>query len=265
MLLKDKVAIIYGGSGAIGGATARVFAREGAKLVLVAQTVSRLDAIAQDAKRVGASVETAQVDVNDQEAIEKHAAVVADRHGGIDIVLNAFSIMHVQGTLFADLSLEAFMRPIEGFLRALFITSRAVAPHMGKRGSGVILTLSTPGSNMTTPGCLGYLTTCAAKEAFSRALANELAPRNIRVVCLRPHAISDAPAAGSYTEKVFAPMAAAAGLTVPQLLDVAAEGTMLKRLPTLSQVAETAAFLASDRAAAMTAAVANLTCGAVPD
>jgi NAD(P)-dependent dehydrogenase (short-subunit alcohol dehydrogenase family) len=136
---------------------------------------------------------------------------------------------------------------------------------MGKSRSGVILTLSTPAARVTPPGCLGYITTCAAKEAFSRALASELAPRNIRVLCIRPHAISDAPAAGSYTQVLFAPMASAAGMTVAQWLEHAAQGTMLKRLPTLSDVAETAAFLASDRASAMTATVANLTCGVVTD
>jgi enoyl-[acyl-carrier-protein] reductase (NADH) len=77
--------------------------------------------------------------------------------------------------------------------------------------------------------------------------------------------VTDAPASGSYTKDLFKPAAAAAGLSVQEWLAGLAQSTMLKRLPTLSEVAETAAFLASDRAGAMTGTVANLTGGALVD
>lgn len=264
MLLEGKNAVIYGGGGAIGGVAARVFAREGANVFLVGRTQARLDKVARDITAAGGKVETAQLDVLDEAAVGKHASAVAAKAGGIDVVLNATSVMHDQGTLLSELSMEAFMLPIDGFLRPLFITSKAVAPHMGKTRPGVILTLTAPAARMTVPGHLGHIVSCAATEAFSRALAGELAPHNVRVLCIRPHAISDAPEAGSYTGALFEPKAKAAGLSVSQWLG-AAQTTMLKRLPTLADVAETAAFLASDRAGAMTAAVANLTCGAVVD
>jgi NAD(P)-dependent dehydrogenase (short-subunit alcohol dehydrogenase family) len=116
-------------------------------------------------------------------------------------------------------------------------------------------------------GILGHSASGAAREAFSRVLAAELAPRGIRVICIRPHAIADAPAAGSYTKELFKPGADAAGLSVEEWLPDSgiAGGTMLKRLPTLSEVAETAAFLASDRAGAITGTVANLSAGALVD
>ena len=155
----------------------------------------------------------------DQQAVERHADAIAAKAGGIDIALNAVSVMHDQGTLLADLSLEEFMRPIEGFLRTLFITSKAVARHMGGKRPGVILTLSEPGSKLAVGGILGHAASAAGKEAFSRVLAAELAPRNIRVIDIRPHAIIDAPAAGSYTKDVFKQFAAAAGLSVQELLD----------------------------------------------
>jgi NAD(P)-dependent dehydrogenase (short-subunit alcohol dehydrogenase family) len=174
--------------------------------------------------------------------------------------------MHDQGTPIASLTLDDFMLPIDRFLRTLFITSKAVAPYMGKRRPGVILTLSTPGSKVASPGDLGHCVSVAGTEAFSRVLAAELAPSNIRVVCLRPHAIDDAPGAGSYTGKLFARKASALGMSGgAELLGGFAQGTMLKRLPTLSEVAETAAFLASDRAGAMTGTVANLSAGALVD
>jgi NAD(P)-dependent dehydrogenase (short-subunit alcohol dehydrogenase family) len=271
MLLTNKNAVIYGGSGAIGGAVARVFAREGAKVFIAGRTQSKLDAVAADITAAGGAVETFLVDAFDEKAVEKHAKAIAEKAGSIDIVLNAVSVMHDQGTFLADLALEDFMRPVDGFLRTLFITSKAVAPHMGGKRPGVILTLSTPGSKLPAAGVLGHCVTCAGVEAFSRVLAAEMAPKNIRVVCLRSHGIADAPAAGSYTKDLFKTLMpykeTANDQPVADWLPDSplAQSTLLKRLPTLSEVAETAAFMASDRAGAMTGAVANLSCGAVVD
>jgi NAD(P)-dependent dehydrogenase (short-subunit alcohol dehydrogenase family) len=265
MLLQDRTAVIYGGGGAIGGAVARVFAREGAMVVIAGRSPSRLEGVAQEIRAAGGCVETAQLDVLDERAVDAHATAVARRFGGIDVAMNAVSFMHEQGPLLPQLSLDEFMRPIDSFLRSLFITTRAVAPHMGRTREGVILTLSTPAAKMAVPGHLGYSSTCAATEAFSRSLAAELGPGNVRVVCIRPHAIADAPAAGSYTGELFEPKASALGLSVEEWLGGAAQGTMLGRLPTLADVAETAAFLASGRARAITGSVANLTCGSLVD
>lgn len=265
MFLKGKNAVIYGGGGAIGGAVARIFAREGATVFIAGRTQAKLDAVARDIAAESGVIETAQVDVLDERAVEEHAKAVAAAAGGIDIALNAVSFMHDQGTLLADLSLETYMHPINTFMRSLFTTSKAVAPHMGKKRPGVLLTLTAPAAKMAVCGHLGHIVSCAGIEAFSRALAAELAPSNVRVLCIRPHAIADAPEAGSYTGALFEPKAQAAGLSVSQWLGGAAETTLLKRLPTLSDVAETAAFLASDRAAAMTGTVVNLTCGALVD
>ena len=105
MLLRNKNAVIYGGGGAIGGAVARIFAREGARVFIAGRTQARLDGVAADIAAGGAA-ETAQVDALDQQAVEQHAAAVAAKAGGIDIALNAVSVMHDQGTLLAELSLE---------------------------------------------------------------------------------------------------------------------------------------------------------------
>ncbi|MCU7726388.1 SDR family oxidoreductase [Actinoplanes sp. KI2] len=267
LLLEDRNAVIYGGGGAIGGAVARVFAREGARVFLAGRTRARLDAVARDIAAAGGKAETDQVDVFDQQAVEKHAEAIAATAGSIDIALNAVSVPHDQGTLLAGLSLEEFMRPIDGFLRTLFITSKAVARHMGRRRPGVILTLSEPGAKLAVGGILGHGVSAAGKEAFARLLAAELAPANIRVVDIRPHAAVDGPAAGSYTKDLFRPIAAAAGQSVEELLDggAMAQGTLLKRLPTLAEIAEAAAFLASDRAGAITGTIANLSAGALVD
>lgn len=265
MLLENKTAVIYGAGGAIGAAVARAFAREGAKVFLAGRTLTKLQAVARDVAAEGGVAEAAQVDALDETAIVKHADAVAEKTGGIDIALNAVGILHLQGTPLAELSLQDFAHPITAYTRTNFLTAKAVARHLVRQGSGVILTLSTPGSRMSGTGFLGYGTTCAAIEAFSRILAGELGRNGIRVICLRPNAIPEAMAT-SHVRDVFGGVAARAGTTVEAMLaDWARTVPLLKRLPTLAEVANFAAYAASDRASAMTGAIANLTCGSLVD
>jgi 3-oxoacyl-[acyl-carrier protein] reductase len=263
--LENKNALIHGGGGAIGGAIARAFARQGAKVFLAGRTLAKLEAVARDVSGAGGVAEVAQVDALDERAVNSHADDVAARAGRIDIAVNAVGILHVQGTPFAELSLEDYALPITAYTRTNFITAKAAARHMMKAGRGVILTVSTPGSRMAGSGFLAYGVTCAAVEALSRLLAAELGSSGIRVNCLRPHAIPEATLMGSHSREVFGHVAERAGLTVEAMLAGTAETTLLKRLPTLDEVANVAAFLASDQASAMTAAIANLTCGALVD
>lgn len=260
-MLKDKVAVIYGGSGAIGSAVARAFAQEGAKVFLAGRSRTKLERVAKEI--VGAEV--ASVDALDQRAVDQHADDVARRAGGIDIALNAVGVAHVQGVPLADLSLQDYWLPLETYLRTNFITSKAVARHMAKKGSGLILMLSTPAGRMPGPGFMGHSVACAGVEAMTRHLAGELGANGVRVVCIRSHAIPQAVDAGSHSANVFGEVASRAGMTVDQMLDGAAAGTLLKRLPTLAQLAGTAVFLASEHGGAMTGAVANLTSGMILD
>ena len=257
--------MIHGGGGAIGGAVAREFAREGARVFLAGRTQAKLDAVASDIRAAGGMVEAAQVDAFDSLAVERHADAVATKAGGIDVALNAVGTFHVQGTPFAELALEDFAQPITAYTRTHFVTAKAVSRFMVKKGSGVILTLSTPGSRMSGTGFMGIGVACAAIEALSRLLASELGPRGIRVICLRPDAIPEAAASGSHARDVFRPIAERAGLTVDAMLVGAVDRTLLKRFPTLAEVASFAAFAASDRASAMTGAIANLSCGSLVD
>jgi NAD(P)-dependent dehydrogenase (short-subunit alcohol dehydrogenase family) len=164
MLLQDKNAVIYGGGGAIGSAVARAFAREGANVFLAGRTLGTLDRVAEEISAAGGSAEAAEVDALDESAVADHADAVASRAGGIDVALNAVGILHVQGPPLAELSFEDYAHPITAYTRTNFLTAKAVARHMVERRSGVILTLSTPGSRMTGQGFLGYGVTCAAIE-----------------------------------------------------------------------------------------------------
>lgn len=260
MILEDKTAVIYGGGGAIGGAVARAFAGAGAHVYLAGRTRARLEEVAND---IGDVADVAELDALDERAVVEHADAVAADAGGIDIALNAVSFPHESATPLAELAVEEVMHPIDSFLRTNLITAKATARHMMARRSGAILTLSTAGARFARPGNLGYGTTCAAIEQMTQRLAVELGPSGVRVVCLRPTAIADAASNGSYTRELFAPLAAAAGVGVEQMLAQWGEDqTLLGRLPTLAQVADAAVFLASDRAGAITGTVADLSCGA---
>jgi NAD(P)-dependent dehydrogenase (short-subunit alcohol dehydrogenase family) len=102
---------------------------------------------------------------------------------------------------------------------------------------------------------------CAAVESFGRALAVELGPRGVRVGCLRSAGSPDA--AG--VDGVFDLHAQNAGLSRAHFDAGKAERTLLRRLPRLAEVAQVAAFLASDRASAMTGTITNITCGELLD
>ncbi len=92
MLLENKSAVIYGAGGAIGGAIARAFAREGAKVFLAGRTLASVDAVARDISNAGGVAEAALVDALDEQAIEKHLSTVAEKADGIDISVNAIGI-----------------------------------------------------------------------------------------------------------------------------------------------------------------------------
>ncbi|PWK75643.1 SDR family oxidoreductase [Aminobacter sp. AP02] len=263
MLLKNKTAVVYGGGGAIGGAAAKAFARDGARVFLGGRTRSRMEAVAAEIRAEGGFAEIAILDALDELAVERHADAVAQKAGGIDIALNAVGIAHVQGTPLAELSLADFETPVAAYTRSNFLTAKAVARHM--QGRGVILTLSTPGARMSGVGFLGNGVASAAVEAMSRILAGELGARGIRVICLRPDAIPESLEI-SHARAAFEGFAKRAGMPVDDMLAArAASGPLLRRFPTLAQIGDFAAFVASDRAGAMTGAIANLSCGTLVD
>jgi NAD(P)-dependent dehydrogenase (short-subunit alcohol dehydrogenase family) len=251
MLLDDKVAVIYGAGGAIGGAVARTFAREGAKVFLSGRNAASVDAVVDDIVAAGGEADAAQVDALNEDAVEHHVASVIQKAGRIDVVLNAVGFSVVQGVPLTELRLEDFAHPIVTWTTTQFLTARAAARHMAKRRSGVILTLSASPARVALASTSGFGVACAAIEGLSRTLAAELSPLGIRVVCIRPHRIGDT--LGSDPD--FPTVGAAEFRSFIENL------TLLKRLPTLADVADTAAFLASDHAAAMSGTVANLTCG----
>jgi 3-oxoacyl-[acyl-carrier protein] reductase len=258
VLLNDKVAVIYGAGGAVGGAVAEAFAAEGA---LVHLTGRHLHSVRSLAGRLGPRAEAAEVDAFDQDAVDQDAQTVVDRHGRIDISINLVSVDHVQGIGLIAMSTDDFARGIDARLRTHFITAGTAARHMVRRGSGAILMLTATPDRAAIPMAGSFGVQCAALESFSRALSVELGPHGVRVACLRSAGSPDAAGVG----EVFAMHADNAGMTRETFNATKAAGTLLRRMPSLAEVAGVAVFLASDRASAMTGAIANVTCGELLD
>jgi NAD(P)-dependent dehydrogenase (short-subunit alcohol dehydrogenase family) len=237
-------------------------AREGARLFLTGRDGAKVDGVAEEIVAAGGVAEAARVDALDEDAVEEHLTAVVESAGGVDISFNAIGPGPAPHRMpLTELAADAFARPIAFYATSNFITATAAARRMSGRGSGVILTLTAVPGRSPTSRVGGSAPAWAAVEAFSRSLALETGPAGVRVVCLRSHAIPETP----LIAENFATAGPAAGVSPAQFQAMLEQGTLLKRLPTLAEVADTAAFIASDRAGAMTATVVNLSAGSIAD
>jgi len=263
MLLENKIAVIYGAAGAIGGAVARALAHEGAQVFLTGRQLAPVEAVAREINLTGGSAEAAAVDALDEAAIDQHLQAVIAQAGRVDISFNAvgFPTTEIVGVPLLDLEVAQFSRPIVDYTRSYFLTARLAARRMIPHKSGVIMTITSIPAREGTTMNGGYGPAHAAKDALTRDLSAELAPHGLRVVNLRPHGLVET----GTMQKLYATKVAKSGLTFEQFQNYLANWSHPKRLQRLTEVANTAAFLASDRASAITGTTVNLTMGAVSD
>ena len=263
MMLKDKVAVIYGAGGGIGSAVARAFAAEGADLFLTGHHLAPVEGVAKEVLSGGGSVETAEVDALDEQAVEKHLQLVIDNAGRVDVSFNAVGIPNAKilGVPLIDLDVEHFSLPIATLVTSYFLTARLAARRMVPNRSGVIMTVTAAHSREGLPLVGGYGPAQAAKEALTRDLSAELAPQGIRVVGLRPYAMPETPT----IKDAFEPRREASGMTWEQWQEMLASRTHPRRLMTLEEMANMAVFMASDKASGMTGTTVNLTMGRLSD
>jgi NAD(P)-dependent dehydrogenase (short-subunit alcohol dehydrogenase family) len=256
-LLQDKNTIVYGGGGSIGGGVARTFAREGARVFLAGRTREPLEAVAADIAQGGGSAEVAVLDVLDGQAVDEHARAVASGAGSIDATFLAINRGDAQGTPLIDMTDDDLTRAVTTGLLATFHMARAAARRMTEQGSGAILTLTSGTSFAPSPGMGSTGPADAATESFLQTLAHEVGPQGVRVACLWTAAVVES----LTTEK----LAEVSGVEMDpaEVEKMIAGMSVLRRAPRLQQVADTVAFLASDRAAGITATTVNVTSGLV--
>jgi NAD(P)-dependent dehydrogenase (short-subunit alcohol dehydrogenase family) len=263
MMLLDKVAVIYGAGGGIGGAVARAFASGGATVFLTGRDLATVDVVAKEIVAAGGSAETAEVDALDEEAVDAHLESVIERAGRLDISFNAVGIPNadILGVPLVELDVERFAQPMNAYTTSYFLTARLAARRMIANGSGVIMTVTALLSRTGTPLVGGYGPAQAAKEALTRDLSAELAPHGIRVVGLRPQGMPET----RTIRDAFEPRAEASGMTWEQWQESLASRTHARRLMTLVEMADVAVFMASDKASGMTGTTVNLTMGSLDD
>ncbi|MGY5136234.1 SDR family NAD(P)-dependent oxidoreductase [Streptomyces nigrescens] len=240
MLLARKTAIVHGGSGAVGAAVARAFAREGAAVHLTGRTVPPLEDVARRIQDEGGVAHVAQLDATDRDAVDRHADAVAAAGNGIDICFNATSNDDMQGSPLLDMALADVLRPVTKAVTTTLTTATAAARHMVRRGSGVLLVMA--GGRETIPDLGGSHITWSALTGVCRQLAAELSPQGVRVAWL------------------LSP-----GSPAPGEEDRADKAALLAERPAYDDVANAAVFAASNWARTMTATELNLTGGLVPD
>jgi 3-oxoacyl-[acyl-carrier protein] reductase len=261
VLLEDRNAVVYGGGGVIGGAVARAFAREGARVFLAGRNLAALETVAGEISAAGGRADAAVVDALDADSVDRHADAVVRESGGIDVSFSAINHGDVHGMPLLDMPYDDFARPVEVSLRSLFLTTRAMARQMVERGSGVIMTITATTAQMAIPNVGGTGVSFDAMESQCRQWASELGRRGVRVVWLQTTGI---PEAMRGLDDLFPDYGTPARMTGREVIAWLRGRTMLDRMTTLEDVGNAAAFLASDRAAGMTAIGANLTGGTVP-
>jgi NAD(P)-dependent dehydrogenase (short-subunit alcohol dehydrogenase family) len=198
----------------------------------------------------------AVLDALDERAVDEHVQDVVSKAGSVDVSFNLINRGDVQGVPLVEMQTDDLLRAVVNGLQSNFLTARAAGRRMIEQGSGVILHLNSASGAGAMPGMGSTGPADAATEAFMRYLAAEVGPHGVRVC-----GIWTAGVAETLTREK---LTAVGGEAVPDpqtLVEMIGGMAALRRAPRLADVAEVAAFLASDRAAGMTGTMANVTCG----
>ncbi len=187
--LKDKVAIITGASSGIGEATARRLAESGARVVLAARRVERLEALAADIEHREGTALVAPTDVTDERSVQRLARAALDAFGRIDILINNAGIMPLSPI--SKLKVEEWDRMIDVNIKGVLYCVAATLPTMLEQGSGHIINVSSVAGRRPFPTGTVYSATKFAVRAISQGLRLELSPiKGIRVTDIEPGVVA---------------------------------------------------------------------------
>ena len=236
MRLKDRVAVITGAGSGIGKASAKLFAKEGAKVVVVDINAETAEETAQEIKRGGGEATPVQVDVSSAADAERMVQTAIDSYGRLDILFNNAGIV---GEALDETTEEKWRKVIDVNLTGPFLACMYAIPYMRKQGSGNIINTSSRGGLGATGRSVSYTASKGGLVMLSRALARILAKDNIRVNCICPGSVdtglSDAFAGYPKTEEERQKAHAARCARIP-----------LGRTAKPEELASVALFLASD-------------------
>ncbi|WP_133993980.1 SDR family NAD(P)-dependent oxidoreductase [Dinghuibacter silviterrae] len=254
--LKDKVAVVFAASGDIAGAVARSFSDQGAKVYVTARNLDAVKALARELK-----AEAARVDAMKETEIDHFLQKVVADNGKLDVVFNGIGVSYndmggrpptTQATF------EQFMSPMEKLCGSQFLTSRVAARYMMETGSeGTILLLTAALSRSKIPNLAGITAASAAIEGMTRVMAAEFGGNGIKVICICSGALMETKRISGWIESV----ANQYGIPVEQIVSQYKAFDILKTVPTLKQLGDTAAFLASETGVAFNSHIVDVDCG----
>lgn len=237
-MLSGRVAIVSGGGGEIGGAIARRFAAEGAAVVVCDVSQEKADKVSQGINAAGGKAIGTSVDVGDPAQCERAAHLAIDTFGKITTLVNAAAAVTPDGNV-ENLALDAWKRALDINFTGVFLMCKYTMGHIREAGGGAVVNIASSHGHFGLPGRSAYCSTKAAIMHFTRVLAIDYGPHNIRANTISPGPIDTERSLRRYG-------------TRENSNRVRGLGQVLGRTGTVEEVAAAAAFLASDEAAFVT-------------
>ena len=247
-LLHDKVVLVTGASRGIGAAAGRLFAAEGARVVLAARSADQLDRLAAEIRAEGGHADAVTIDLADAASIRAAVSRVAQLHGRLDAAFNNGGIVQTPGPLDTTTDEDIDAQFTVNF-RAHWIAMNAEAALMRRNGGGAIVNTSSIGARRANQFLPAYGAMKRALNSITETAAVTWAAEGIRVNGLTPGATA--------TE-----MMSEWDDATPGVIDAATAATPMGRMAEAVEVAQVAAFLLSDRASAVIGAVIPVDGGA---
>mgnify|MGYP000014311868 CR=1 FL=1 len=230
--LKNKVAIVTGASSGIGNATARLFANEGAAIVVAARRAPELDALVHDINRDGGQALAVAGDVSEESFAEHLVKQTIERFGRLDVAFNNAGILGAMGPV-TEMSLAEWDQVIAVNLRSAFLAAKYQLPAMASSGGGSLVFTSTfVGYTAGMPGMAAYAASKAGLIGLTQVLASEYGSQKIRVNALLPGG-TDTTAAREFA-------------STPEAMEFVSALHALKRIAKPEEIAQSALYLASD-------------------
>jgi NAD(P)-dependent dehydrogenase (short-subunit alcohol dehydrogenase family) len=238
--LAGKIAIVTGASSGIGRATAKLFAQEGAKVVVNGRRQTELDALVAEIEAAGGHAIAVAGDVKDEALAKDLVDTAVDRFGGLDIAFNNAGSLGEMGPI-SGISLSGWRDALDTNLTSAFLGAKYQAPAMIKRGGGSLIFTSTfVGHTVGFPGMTAYAASKAGLIGLTQVLAAELGANGVRANAILPggvdtpmgRIVANTPEARAYVEGLHA----------------------LKRIAAPEEIARSALHLASDASSFITGA-----------
>ncbi len=255
MKLKDKIAIVTGGSQGIGKSIAIAMASEGAMVTIVARTASRLEETSNELKSLCAECLAIETDVANESQVKAMVKTVYDTFGRLDILVNNAGIMGPT-KLATEITAEEWDHVLKTNLLGAVYCAREALQIMTKQRNGAIINIASVAAKTGRALRSPYAATKAAMVNLTHSLAMEFAPYNIRINAICPGTIE-----GERIRKVFAKKAEALGISYEKAAQERIAATPLGRFIQPEEVAAVAVFLASADASGMTGQVINVSGG----